>query len=89
MSSYSYLHQNPGRRKELVKANATMARIAQSLLTSRKAGIYGKGTVEEESELKEYSLGGKDLLSALVKSNTNVDVPESQRISDEDVKARE
>jgi cytochrome P450 len=55
-----------------------MFRIANELLTETKAVAAGTGEKQ----------GGRDLLSLLVRANMATDVPESQRMSDEDVLAR-
>lgn len=57
-----------------------MARIGSELLAEAKQ-------VQGASESNDNA-GAKDLLSLLVKSNTNSHVTESQRMSDEDVLAR-
>jgi hypothetical protein len=63
------------RGTEIDRARRTMSRIGKQLLRESKASIGDKGTA-------------RDLLSLLVKSNMAKDLPESQRLSDEDVLAR-
>jgi hypothetical protein len=55
-----------------------MFRIANELLAESKAVTAGTGEKQ----------GGRDLLSLLVQANMATDLPESQRMSDEDVLAR-
>ena len=43
----------------------------------------------EKRGVKRDDLQGRDLLSLLIKANMATDIPESQRLSDEDVLARE
>lgn len=57
-----------------------MARIGNELLAEAKK-------VQDTTEGKADA-GAKDLLSLLIKSNTNSGVPEGQRMSDEDVLAQ-
>lgn len=60
-----------------------MDRIGRQLLRESKAEISGSGAKVEKS-----SLQGRDLLSLLVRANMATDVPDSQRMTDEDVLAR-
>jgi hypothetical protein len=55
-----------------------MARIGNELLQESKAKAAGTGE----------KTGGRDLLSLLVRANMATDLPESQRMSDQDVLAR-
>ena len=70
------------------KARSTMDRIGMELLSTRKATALGKAS-PVKSSLGELSLEGHDLLTALVRANMDTDLPESQRMSDEDVLSRE
>ena len=63
-----------------------MARIGKELLLDAKAAA--RATATEKGEIEKNSLHGRDLLSLLVKANMATDIPESQRMSDEDVLAR-
>ncbi|KAF9229870.1 cytochrome P450, partial [Melanogaster broomeanus] len=64
----------------------TMTRIGRELLASAKATVRacatGKGVIEKSS------LHGRDLFTLLVKANMATDVPDNQRLSDEDVLAQ-
>ncbi|KAL5514893.1 hypothetical protein ACEPAG_2209 [Sanghuangporus baumii] len=62
------------RKKEEQKARNTMRQIGEQLLAERRKG----GALEM----------GRDLLSVLVRANTDTDLPESQRMNDEDVLAQ-
>ncbi|KAJ7700784.1 cytochrome P450 [Mycena rosella] len=57
-----------------------MTRIARGLLENSKKELAESGTFE--------SGRGRDLLSLLVRANTSKDVPEHQRLTDEDVLAQ-
>ena len=63
-----------------------MARIGKELLSSAKAAARASAT--EKGETEKLTLYGRDLLSLLVKANMATDIPENQRLSDEDVLAR-
>ncbi|KAL5498061.1 hypothetical protein ACEPAH_2992 [Sanghuangporus vaninii] len=72
------------RGNEERRAQETMQRIGQELLREKKAGV--NGNFDEE---KEQGRGrGKDLLSVLVRANMDTELPDSQRMSDEDVLAQ-
>ncbi|KAJ7063948.1 cytochrome P450 [Mycena amicta] len=64
----------------VLEAQATMQRIGRRLLAESKREIAENGTFETGH--------GRDLLTLLVKANTSKDVPESQRLCDEDVIAQ-
>lgn len=62
-----------------------MARIGKQLLRDAKA----QAQVTRDDGGDDLDLGGRDVLTLLVKANTAKDLHESQRLSDEDVLARE
>lgn len=62
-------------------AHKTMRHIGLELLTQSKAAI-ATGETEEKSDQR------RDLLSLLLRANTSPDIPEHQRLTDEDVLAR-
>lgn len=63
-------------------AKATMDRIGNRLISEAKR--FWDATGE-----KEGSVQARDLLSLLIKANMDASIPESQRLSDFDVLARE
>lgn len=66
-----------------------MQRIGEELLRQRKRVILGeKVEVDEDIEKDTADLKGRDLLSVLVRANLDTELPDSQRMSDEDVLAR-
>lgn len=62
-----------------------MRRIGLQLVEEKKAEIM-KAT--SSGEKGDDTLHSRDLLTLLIKANMATDVPESQRLSDEDVLAR-
>ncbi|KAF8451114.1 cytochrome P450 [Boletus edulis BED1] len=74
------------RARRIQVARRTMARIGNELLSDAKAAARASAT--EKGEIEKNSLHGRDLLSLLVKANMATDIPESQRLSDEDVLAQ-
>lgn len=68
-----------------------MKRIGQQLINERKEAILrDKHDLDSLAGVEEKKNGhnGQDLLSALVKANMDTELPDSQRLADEDVLAR-
>ncbi|KAF7971062.1 hypothetical protein HWV62_22113 [Athelia sp. TMB] len=65
--------------KRVVKSKAIMTRIGNGLLAEAKQTV-ASGDMS--------GVNGRDILSLLVRANTDKDLPESQRLSDEDVLAQ-
>ncbi|KAF9229992.1 hypothetical protein BU15DRAFT_69580, partial [Melanogaster broomeanus] len=63
-------------------AHRTMRRIGRELLTNAKAAA--RAGAKETGEIDKSSIHGRDLFSQLVKANMATDIPESQKLSDED-----
>ncbi|KAN0097939.1 Cytochrome P450 [Tylopilus felleus] len=77
----------PSERSRNVQiAQRTMTRIGKQLMSSAKAAARASAT--EKGEIGKSSLHGRDLLSLLIKANMATDIPESQRLPDEDVLAQ-
>ncbi|KAJ7137572.1 cytochrome P450 [Mycena crocata] len=71
----------PTKRNNTIKSSqATMMRIGRQLLEESKQEIAENGTFETGR--------GRDLLTLLVRANTSKEIPESQRMSDEEVLAQ-
>lgn len=62
-----------------------MRQIGEGLLHERKMKVGSYVNVEKEGR----NIWGKDLLSSLVRANMDKELPDSQRMVDEDVLARE
>ncbi len=59
------------------------------LIADKKAAILKAAESEKDKDNDDgNSLHGRDLLTLLIKANMSTDIPESQRLSDEDVLAR-
>ena len=61
-----------------------MDRIGRELLDNSKAALHRNGLKVDKETLKS-----KDLLTLLLRANMATDIPEHQRMSDDDVLARE
>ena len=62
-----------------------MRRIGLQLVEEKKAEILKAVSAGEKGD---DTLHSRDLLTLLIKANMATDIPESQRLSDEDVLAR-
>lgn len=58
------------------------------LLAEKKAAIVQAANAAEKSKVVEDRLQGRDLMTLLIKANMSTDIPDRQRLSDEDVLAR-
>ncbi|EIW74059.1 cytochrome P450 [Coniophora puteana RWD-64-598 SS2] len=67
------------------KSQQTMTRIGRHLLRDAKAAIRAES---DTKTIEKSNVKGKDLLSLLVRANTATDIPDSQRMDDEDVLAQ-
>lgn len=65
-----------------------MRRIGLQLIAEKKAAILGEKSSEKQN-VERKDVQGRDLLSLLIKSNMAVDIPENQRLSDDEVLARQ
>jgi hypothetical protein len=66
-------------------AKATMDRLGLQLVKEKKTALQTDSNVGVEKK----SIQSRDLLSLLIKANVASDVPDNQRLSDEEVLARE
>jgi len=71
------------RGRRIVHARSVMNRIGLQLIKDKKAAILA-----EKSGMEKKDLQGRDLLTLLLKANMATDIPDSQRLSDEDVLAQ-
>jgi cytochrome P450 len=76
------------RDRKIDAAQKTMGRIGTQLLHDAKAAVISSHGAEKGGSIEKSSLQGRDLLSLLVRANMATDIPENQRISDEDVLAQ-
>ncbi|KAF8638899.1 hypothetical protein AX17_001950 [Amanita inopinata Kibby_2008] len=74
------------RDAESKRAMQTMARIGRQILNDSKAALMAHTAAD--TPLKKDLWSGRDLLSLLVRANMATDLPDAQRMSDEDVLAQ-
>ncbi|KZT18878.1 cytochrome P450 [Neolentinus lepideus HHB14362 ss-1] len=82
MPVFNYVPTN--RNREVMRAKSAMSRIGNQLLSEKKAAVRG----ENEKIVSKDAMQGRDLLSLLVRANMATDLPEGQRMRDEDVLAQ-
>ncbi|KAI8972447.1 cytochrome P450 [Trametes punicea] len=75
------------RSRRLDKAQAVIRRIGSQLIQEKKAAIIRERT-ESKAGVERKDVQGRDLLTILIKANMATDIPDSQRLSDEDVLAQ-
>ncbi|KAI1785120.1 cytochrome P450 [Ganoderma leucocontextum] len=76
------------RTKKVAAARATMHRIGMQLLRERKAEIMREYGEEGTGAVEKKDVQGRDLLTLLIKANMATDIPDSQRLTDEEVIAQ-
>ncbi|KAI0677750.1 cytochrome P450 [Trametes maxima] len=85
---FPFLNFSPDERsKKVAESRAVMRRIGMQLINDKKAEIT-RLTAENAGGVEKKNMGGRDLLTLLIKANMAVDIPDSQRLSDEEVLSR-
>ncbi|KAI0822361.1 cytochrome P450 [Trametes gibbosa] len=74
--------------KRIQRARETMRCLGKELIAKKKAQIKGEIINGHEKDVRRDDLQGRDLLTLLLKANLATDIPDSQRLSDEDVLAQ-
>ena len=74
--------------RRIARAQRVSRRIGLQLIQEKKDALKAQANAEKRG-IKREDLQGRDLLSLLIKANMATDVPDSQRLSDFDVLARE
>ncbi|TFY63024.1 hypothetical protein EVJ58_g3484 [Rhodofomes roseus] len=75
-----------GRRAN--RAKAIMRNVGLQLIREKRADITGSASHGEKADKKHVDLESRDLLTLLIKANAGLDIPENQRLSDEDILAQ-
>ncbi|KAI0364501.1 cytochrome P450 [Pilatotrama ljubarskyi] len=76
------------RSRRVDRAQDVMRRIGMELLQEKKAEIRRELAESRDGSVQRKDVHGRDLLTLLLKANMATDIPENQRLSDEDVLAR-
>ncbi|KAM5537407.1 hypothetical protein V8D89_008926 [Ganoderma adspersum] len=75
------------RIQNLAKAQEVMHRIARKLIEEKKQVLLTESS-EESGSVGRRDVQGRDLLTLLIKANMASDIPEDQRLSDDEVLAQ-
>ena len=59
------------------------------MISQKKSEIFASTSDETKGDVRKKDIQGRDLLSLLIKANMATDIPDSARMSDEDILARE
>ena len=83
-------HVQPNQRARRTEAAQAVARrIGMQLIAEKKAAILREVAAHgDEKSISGKDLADRDLLTLLIKANMSTDIPDSQRLSDEDMLAR-
>ncbi|OJT11870.1 Cytochrome P450 3A28 [Trametes pubescens] len=76
------------RAKRLDHAQEVMRRIGLQLIEEKKAQIAREMSEGKSGGVERKDVQGRDLLTLLMKANMATDIPDNQRLSDEDVLAQ-
>ncbi|PIL29914.1 cytochrome P450 [Ganoderma sinense ZZ0214-1] len=76
------------RVKKAEAARATMQRIGMQLLQEKKAEIMREHGEKSTGTFEKRDVQGRDLLTLLIKANMASDIPDDQRLTDEEVVAQ-
>ncbi|CDO72747.1 hypothetical protein BN946_scf184990.g30 [Trametes cinnabarina] len=88
VSIFPFLDLFPDERNRRVQeANVVMRRIGLKLIQDKKAAIL-RELGNKGGNIDKKDLPGRDLLTLLIKANMAKDLPENQRLSDEEVLAQ-
>ena len=66
---------------------ASMSRIGRQLIAEKKAAILAES--RDKGRVQKKDVSGRDLLTLLIKANMATDIPDSQRLTEDEVLARE
>ncbi|KAJ3556986.1 hypothetical protein NM688_g1720 [Phlebia brevispora] len=75
------------RNRRAARSQEAMRRIGLQLIAEKKAAIMAEKHSEKEG-LERKDVQGRDLLTLLIKANMATDIPEGQRLTDEEVLAQ-
>ncbi|KAH7907834.1 cytochrome P450 [Hygrophoropsis aurantiaca] len=74
--------------RKITVAQQAMGRVGRELLRDAKAAVMASQRDEKKGIVEKRSVQGRDLLSLLVRANMATDIPDNQKLSDEDVLAQ-
>jgi len=63
--------------------------IGKDLISQKRSEILASADVDAKGGVEKRNIQGRDLLTLLIKANMATDIPDSARMSDEEILARE
>ena len=82
-------HQPTDRSRSFSSTLNAIRAIGKNLISQKKSEIFASADVDAKGGVEKRNIQGRDLLSLLIKANMATDIPDSARMSDEDILARE
>ncbi|KAH7910527.1 cytochrome P450, partial [Hygrophoropsis aurantiaca] len=76
------------RGRKITVAQQAMGRLGRELLRDAKAAVMASQDDVKKEIVEKRSVQGRDLLSLLVRANMATDIPDNQKLSDEEVLAQ-
>ena len=73
-------------QRDIADAQTVVQRIGMQLIAEKKAAINKE--IDEHSKDTVAGFQGRDVLTLLIKANMSAEVPENQRLTDDEVLAR-
>lgn len=82
-------HPQPTERSRALANTLQSTRsIGQSIIAQKKAEILAIAESDAKGDVEKRKIQGRDLLTLLIKANMATDIPDSARMTDEDILAR-
>lgn len=82
-------HQPTDRSRAIASLHSSIQSIGQSVISQKKAEILATTEIGGKGRVEKRNIQGRDLLSLLIKANMATDIPDSARMTDEEIQARE
>jgi hypothetical protein len=82
-------HQPTDRSRAIASLHSSIQSIGQSVISQKKAEILATTEIGGKGRVEKRNIQGRDLLSLLIKANIATDIPDSARMTDEEIQARE
>lgn len=82
-------YQPSERSRSFSRTLNTIKAIGKVLISQKKSEILTSANIDAKGGVEKRNIQGRDLLSLLIKANVATDIPDSARMSDEDILARE
>jgi cytochrome P450 len=77
-----------GRSRAIASMRKSIHSIGQSVISQKKAEILTTTEIGGKGRVEKRNIQGRDLLSLLIKANVATDIPDSARMTDEDILAQ-